>query len=289
MIALHISVGTGSLWTMWSLDPVALIAIPLVAFLYYRGLASLGDRRRFHATWRPWAFYAGLLTLAGALLSPLDHLSGELFYAHMTQHMLILMVGVPLILLGAPILPVLRGIPRSVRRGVVIPAFQSLPVRLLLRTLSRPLVAWPVYVLVMWGWHLPALFEAALANETVHFVEHFTFAATAYLFWWNIIDPHPLRANLSYLARIPYIFLTVVPAFALGAFLTFSSRPWFSPYEITAPLYGISALEDQQVGGTIMWIPGSFIIGTALIVDLFLAARREQQIQVALEQQQDAV
>jgi putative membrane protein len=139
--------------------------------------------------------------------------------------------------------------------------------------------------LFIWGWHIPVLFEAALENEVLHVVEHFTFAFTAYLFWWNIIDPHPLRPNLSYLARVPYIFLTVVPAFALGAFLTFSSRAWFSPYELTAPLYNMTALEDQQVGGTIMWIPGSFIIGTALIIDLFLAARGEQQLQLALERQ----
>ena len=222
--------------------------------------------------------------LAGALLSPLDHLSDELFYVHMTQHMLILMVGAPLILLGAPIIPVLRGIPRLIRRKVVIPVLRSLPVRIVLRTLSRPLVAWPLYVLFLWVWHLPVLFEGALENELLHFFEHFTFALTAYLFWWNVIDPHPLRSNLSYLARVPYIFLTVVPAFALGAFLTFSSDPWFATYEVTAPLHGISALEDQQVGGTIMWIPGSFIIGTALIVDLFLAAREEQRIQLAKEQ-----
>jgi putative membrane protein len=283
MIALHISVDTGLLWNSWSLDPVALVGIPLVAFLYYRGLASLGNRRRFHSTWRPWSFYLGLLMLAGALLSPLDHLSDELFYAHMTQHMLIMMVGAPLILLGAPIIPVLRGIPRPIRRSAVIPVLQSLPVRFVLRTLSRPLVAWPVYVLVLWIWHLPVLFVGALEDELLHFVEHFTFAFAAYLFWWNIIDPHPLRPNLSYLARIPYIFITVGPTFALGAFLTFSSDPWFSPYAITAPLHGISALEDQQVGGTIMWIPGSFIIGTALILDLFLAARQEQRAQLAQE------
>ena len=196
MIALHISAGTGSLWTAWSLDPVALVGIPLTALLYYRGLVSLGSRRRFHATWRPWAFYAGLFMLAVALLSPLDHLSDELFYAHMTQHMLILMVGAPLILLGAPILPVLRGIPRPIRRILVIPVFQSLPVRLVLRTLSRPLIAWPIYALLIWGWHLPVLFEAALESELLHFVEHLTFAIAAYLFWWNIIDPHPLRPNL---------------------------------------------------------------------------------------------
>ena len=288
MIALHVgTVNTGSLWTAWSFDPLALAGLPLVGFLYYRGITSPGRKPRFHTAWRARSFYLGLVVLAVAVLSPLDHLADELFSVHMTQHMLILMVGAPLILLGAPIVPVLRGTPRPIRRRVIIPVLQSLAVRFILRTLSRPLVAWPLYVLFIWGWHVPGLFVAALENELVHLIEHTSFAFTAYLFWWNIIDPHPLRANLSYLARIPYTFLTVVPAFALGAFLTFSSEPWFAPYEITAPAYGISALEDQQIGGTIMWIPGSFIIGATLIWILFLAVRQEQRLQVAREQAQD--
>ena len=279
MTALHIGISAGSWWTNWSLDPIALIGIPLAAFLYYRGLQSLGERRRFHGTWRPSSFYAGLFALAVALLSPLDHLSDELFMAHMTQHMLLMMVGVPLVLLGAPIIPVLRGIPRPIRRRIVIPTFQSLPVRFVLRTLSRPLVAWPAFVFSMFAWHLPSLYEAALANEGLHLAEHAVFAIGAYLFWWNVIDPHPLRPNLPYLVRIPYIFITVVPAFVLGAFLTFAGEPWYETYIVSAPLYGFSGIEDQQLGGVIMWIPGSFIIGTALILDLYVAIKQEQHKQ----------
>lgn len=279
MTALHIGISAGSWWTSWSLDPIALIGIPLAAFLYYRGLQSLGERRRFHGTWRPSSFYAGLFALAVALLSPLDHLSDELFMAHMTQHMLLMMVGVPLVLLGAPIIPVLRGIPRPIRRRIVIPTFQSLPVRFVLRTLSRPLVAWPAFVFSMFAWHLPSLYEAALANEGLHLAEHAVFAIGAYLFWWNVIDPHPLRPNLSYLVRIPYIFITVVPAFVLGAFLTFAGEPWYETYIVSAPLYGFSGIEDQQLGGVIMWIPGSLIIGTALILDLYVAIKQEQNKQ----------
>ena len=284
MTALHIGVSTGSWWTSWSLDPVALIGIPLAAVLYYQGLQSLGSRRRFHGTWRPFTFYAGLLAIAVALLSPLDHLADELFMAHMTQHMLLMMIGVPLVLLGAPILPMLRGIPRPIRRRLVIPTFQSLPVRFVLRTLSRPMVAWPVFIFSIFAWHLPALYEAALASEAIHLSEHAVFVIGGYLFWWNVIDPHPLRPNLTYLVRVPYIFVTVVPAFALGAFLTFSDGPWYPTYELTAPLYGLSAIEDQQLGGVIMWIPGSFIIGTALILDLYMAVKQEQKQQNIAEQ-----
>jgi putative membrane protein len=135
----------------------------------------------------------------------------------------------------------------------------------------------------MFAWHLPPLYEAALRNEALHLTEHAVFIIGSYLFWWNVIDPHPLRSNLSYLVRVPYIFITVVPAFVLGAFLTFAGEPWYETYVVTAPLYGFSGIEDQQLGGIIMWIPGSFIIGTALILDLYVAIRQEQRKQVAEE------
>ena len=279
MTALQVGIEVGSAWTKWSLDPTALIGLPLAALLYSRGLRSLGGRLRFHATWRPWAFHAGLLVIAGALLTPLDYLSERLFWAHMTQHMLLIMVGAPLVLLGAPMIPMLRGVPRPLRRRLVIPIARSAPVRSALRVLTTPVVAWVIYAGTLVVWHFPSFYVSAIENEIVHMLEHVIFAVGAYLFWWNVIDPVPLRPNLSYLARIPYIFITVVPAFALGAFLTFAGEAWYAPYEVTAPLYGMTALEDQQLGGVVMWIPGSFIVGAALVIDLFFAVRQEERRQ----------
>jgi len=283
MIALHVSVQSTSLWGQWSLDPIALIGIPLAALLYARGLRSMAPRKRYHASWRPWSFYGGLTFIFLALVSPLDHLAEELFYAHMIQHVGLMMIGVPLVLLGAPMIPILRGIPRSTRRRLVIPIARSLPVRFVLRTLTRPLVAWPLYVGVFSFWHTPALFDASIENDALHIVEHLLFAAAAYAFWWNIVDPLPLKSNLSYLARIPYIFITVVPSFLLGAFLTFSGSAWFETYQTSTARYGFTPVEDQELGGVIMWILGSFIIGTALMIDLYLAVRTEQRAQLAEE------
>jgi putative membrane protein len=279
MTALQVGIEVGSAWTKWSLDPTALIGIPLAAYLYSRGLRNFRGRLRFHATWRPWAFYAGLLVIAVALLTPLDYLSERLFVAHMSQHMLLMMVGVPLVLLGAPMIPILRGIPRPMRRKIVFPVATSLPVRATLRFLTQPLPAWIIYVATLILWHFPLFYVAAIDNAAIHTLEHLIFAAGAYLFWWNVIDPVPLRPNMTYLVRIPYIFITVVPAFALGAFLTFAGEAWYAPYETTAPLYGLSALEDQQLGGVVMWIPGSFIVGGALLIDLYFAVRSEEQRQ----------
>ena len=120
-----------------------------------------------------------------------------------------------------------------------------------------------------------------MAETTIHFFEHFVFVAGAYAWRWNIIDPFPLRSNLSKLAKVPYVFITIVPGFVLGSFLTFAPAAWYETYNATTLAYGVSALEDQQIGGLIMWIPGSFVIATALLLALRSAVRAEtiQQLQ----------
>jgi putative membrane protein len=284
MTALHLSAQTDSFWLSWSLDPIAIVLVPLAALLYAHGLRTLGPSPRFHDSWRPWAFYSGLALVLVALISPLDHLSDELFIAHMAQHILLMLVAAPLVLLGAPMIPILRGVPRSIRRKVVIPIAQSLPVRMFLRLLTAPLVAWPLYVGVFVGWHIPGLYVAALEDPWVHTLEHAMFAAAAYLFWWNVIDPLPLKPNLSYLLRVPYVFVMVVPTFILGAFITFTKEPWYAPYALTTEKYALSHLEDQQLGGAAMWIAGSFIMGAAMLLNLLYVVRTEQAKQDAEEQ-----
>ena len=278
----------GSLWLAWSADATALVGIPLAAVLYARGLRSLGDRRRFHATWRPAAFYAGLAAVFVALVSPLDALSSELFLAHMGQHMLLIYVAVPAIQLGAPVIPILRGVPRPVRRGFIAPALKSRPVRAALKFFFRPLIAWPLFTGTLVLWHFPFAYEAALRNEFIHTVEHLAFALGAYVWWWNVIDPTPLRASLSYLARVPFVFITIVPNFVLGAFLSFASEAWYAPYAATAPAYGFTHLEDQELGGLIMWVPGSFIIAATLLLTLRYAVRSEHAAQLAREREQES-
>ncbi len=267
----------------WGADPAALVLIPLAALLYARGLASLGSRRRFHDGWRPRLFYLGLAAAFAALVGPLDHLADELFAAHMAQHVVLILIAVPLVLLGAPVIPIMRGVPRAVRRDALIPLLKLRPVRAFLRLISHPLVAWALFIGGFLGWHVSPAFEAAATNEAMHVLEHASFAIGAYVFWWNIIDPLPLKPNLPYLARVPYIFMTVVPNFILGAFLTYAPNAWYGVYEASAALYGMTGLEDQQLGGVIMWIPGSFIVGTALVIVLALALRLEQREQLASE------
>ncbi len=285
MIALHVS---GAVWGDWSPDPLALTLVPLGAFLYALGLyRSRGSRRKRHPWWRPLCFYAGLMVILLALVSPIDHLAGELFSLHMVQHFLLVMVAPPLILLSAPMIPVLRGIPVELRRTVVIPVLKFAPLRVVLRTLVTPLISWPLYVIVLLGWHAPPLYQAALRNEVLHVLEHVLFAGTATLWWWNVIDPIPLRARLSYLARVPYVFITMVPTFILGAFLTYSPRPWYPFYENLTTPYGLSLTEDQGIGGVVMWIPGSLALLTTLLIVLLYVVRTEERAQREREALED--
>ncbi|MDE2765257.1 MAG: cytochrome c oxidase assembly protein [Chloroflexota bacterium] len=281
MIALHTSGGSLS---AWSFDPIALTLVAVAAVLYGRGIAlSPGSKRKRHPWQRVAVYYGGLLVVLAALVSPIDHIAGELFFVHMVQHFLLVIVAPPMLLLGAPFIPVLRGMPRDLRREVVGPAIRSVWVRRPLRFVAHPLIAWPLYVGTLLLWHAPPAYDAALRNEAVHLLEHAAFAGTALLWWWNVIDPVPLRPNLSYLARVPFVFLTTVPVFILGAFLTYSPRPWYQFYDGLTQAYGLTPLEDQEIGGVIMWIPGSLSLMATLLIVLLFVVRTEERQQRARE------
>ena len=234
-------------------------------------------------------FYAGLATVFLALASPLDHLSGELFLAHMVQHLLLLLVAPPLILLSAPMIPVLRGVPRPLRRAAVIPVAKFPPVRRSLRLLTRPLIAWSLFVSMVLLWHMPAAYGAALTNAWVHAIEHLSFSTAAFLFWWNVVDPIPLRPNLTLIARVPYVFLASVPNFVLSAFITFSTGVLYPYYIGRTDAYGLDVLDDQEIGGVIMWIPGAFILLGTLLLVLVFVVRTEERTQRERERRDAAL
>ncbi len=166
-----------------------------------------------------------------ALLSPVDALAQDLFSVHMVQHMLLMVVAAPLLLLGAPPRPLLRGMPRSWRVHIVRPIARNRVVRGALHLLRRPLVAGGLYVGGLYAWHVPALYDAAIADPTVHAIEHLWFLATALLFWSCVIDPEPFRATLPYPARIPYLLLAgAAQNTILGGLLAFSTRLLYSAY-----------------------------------------------------------
>ena len=203
----------------------------------------------------------------------------------MVQHMLLVAVAAPLLLLGAPVRPLLRGLPLAVRSRVVRPLARSALVRGAMHLLRRPLVAGAVYVVGLYAWHVPAFYDAALDDPLVHVVEHLWFLATALLFWSVVIDPVPFRGTLPYAARIFFLLLAGAGQNTiLGGLLSFSTRLLYRSYEHGQPeRYGLDAITDQRIGGAVMWVPGDFIFLGAASVAFFMWLAQEEREQLARE------
>jgi len=192
-----------------------------------------------------------------ALDSPLDELADKLFWAHMLQHILLLTVAPPLILLGRPWPRMWRALPLDLRtplgRGLVRSRIAA-P----LRRLARPLPAWLLFNGALIAWHIPALYDATLRSGWIHQLEHAIFFFTGLLFWARIVDPGPLRPRLSATGRIAYIVGAMVVGWALAVALVFAPDPIYSAYASLAHRPGgISAMTDQQLAAGMMWVPGS--------------------------------
>jgi putative membrane protein len=239
------------LLTGWSLDPSVILGVLALGGGYAYGIGSLRERKGWGPEVKPWrqvSFYGGLAVLAFALLSPLDKLGDVyLFSAHMVQHMLLVMVVPPLLLMGTPdwlLRPVLK-----------LPGV--LPVA---RWLTFPVVAFLIFNADFWIWHLPPLYDATLTNPTLHIVEHITFLVTATINWFPVASPVPDELpRLPRLMQVLYLFLNCQPMVALGALITFAPQAVYVPYLIAPRIFGLSVITDQQLGGLIMWIPGNFV------------------------------
>jgi cytochrome c oxidase assembly factor CtaG len=252
----------------WTFEPWIFIPVLLAASIYLRGWWRLHRRLSWRfPVWRLIAFQAGLLTLFLALASPLHPLAERLLQFHMIQHLLLMMVVPPLLLLGAPILPLMRGLPRSVLQHGLGPFFASTGLQRLGRFLTHPLVCLLAFTVSTVAWHLPALYELALGSEFWHGVQHVCFLGTGLLFWWPVVQPWPSRLRWPRWTMIPYLLFADIQNTALSAFLIFSERVLYPTYAAVPRLWGITALDDQAAAGAIMWVPGSviFLVPVAMI------------------------
>ncbi len=256
-------------WT-WSLD------LPLFIVLATGALYWLGARRtvtpartRASQRWRDVYFYAGLATLVLALCSPLDAFSEKLFWAHMVQHILLLVVAAPLIVLARPWTRLWRALPLEGRRGLGRGLAQSpraSPLRHASRVLGGPTASFLLFCGVLLAWHVPAMFDATLRSAALHALEHTLFLATALMFWKQVIPSPPLHARLPDVQRVLYVIGAMIVSWGLAVVLALAPDPLYGTYlhEASRP-GGISAIADQHLAAGIMWVPGSI---TFLIVML---------------------
>ena len=249
----------------WSFDPLVIIGLALAAGAYAWAVrrvdrAHPANRQPAH---RSWLFAGGLAAIGVALLSPIEAYEGSLFSVHMVQHMLLELVAAPLLLAGGPITLALRAASPSVRRRLLA-VLQSRLVHLV----SFPVIAWVLFAAVNWGWHFSVFYDQALENELLHYVQHATFLAAALLFWWPVlgVDPSPWR--LPHPVRLLYLFLAMPQNSFLGVALLSASTVLYPHYVTNVRGWGPTPLEDQQMGGMLMWVGGDlvFLAGMAVVV-----------------------
>ncbi|MGQ9371758.1 cytochrome c oxidase assembly protein [Azospirillum sp. ST 5-10] len=270
------------LW-QWGADPWALVPLLLSWVLYAVGWRRLRRATSADVAGRvreAWCFSLGWLTAFVALCSPVDPMGDALFAAHMVQHELLMTVAAPLLVLGRPLPVMVWGLPAGWRGGAA-GAVSAIGLAALVRRLCRPAVAFWVQAVVLWGWHAPMLFQASVVDDLVHTVQHASFFGAALAFWAGVLDRR--RRGGSQGTGVFYLFGTAVHGSLLGALLTFSASAWYPVYAATAPAWGLTALEDQQLGGLIMWVPAglSYVVGglalvAGLLNDMDLRARRRE-------------
>lgn len=247
------------LWSAWSFDPVVVAAVALTWWLYRRGIRSAGrttPTRQSRLTW-------GLVLATVAVLSPVDAMGSVLASAHMVQHLLLMMVAAPVLAWARSGETLLLGLPKGIRKRLGSWRRRLRLTPAVTRRISHPGLVWFAFAAVLWFWHMPGPYEAALDSELVHAVEHSTFIAVALFFWATIFNTPARLQGLAVLG----VFAAALQGTVLAAILTFAPSPLYSPYEITAPIWGLTPLEDQQLAGVIMWVPGGLIylvVGLAL-------------------------
>jgi cytochrome c oxidase assembly factor CtaG len=246
--------------------------------LYFLGLRRMwlhGGRGRGITVWSAAAFFCGWAFLAIALIGPFHTLSEALFFVHMTQHEILMLVAAPLIVLGRPQIAMVWAIPPQWRHFAA-DVKNDHAVELIWRAVSASFAAFLIHAAALWIWHIPVLFDATLASDWVHALQHLSFFGTALLFWWAIINSRMDWKN-SFVGVL-FLFLTSLHSGILGALLTFTREIWYPVYSGSTAAWGFTPLEDQQLGGLIMWVPAGLVyIGAGLAMFARLLGESEKR------------
>ena len=257
---------------VWALDFVGVALLLALALAYALGQKRLADRSGADRTAGAAFFWAGWASLVLALTPPIDTLSAVSFAVHMTQHEIMMLVAAPLLVISRPLGVLLWGSPRFFAAIV-----SSAALRRTGAWLTTPVAAWMTHTVVLWGWHVPAAFETSLRMTPVHWLQHLSFFAAAAIYWWSVFaGPRAERRGIALLS----VFTTAVHTTVLGTLLTFSTTLWYPTYGRVERPWALSAIEDQQLGGLIMWVPGGMVF---LVAGLALAALwlKESEVRAA--------
>ncbi len=246
-------------FTAWNWNPLPTFLLLVFAYLYINGLNNTQRPSHPIGVWQKISFFSGLIFFFIALQSPLDNLGEHLLSFHQVQHFLLRMMAPLLVLLGAPLTPVLRGLPPWVLQGFVRPTVRNPLARAIYEKLTNPVISVGIFMGVLYLWQFPGGFNLALRNDFVHALMHMTMVSSGFIFYWAVIDPKPRRSRVHYGVRVLYLGLIVLPNTILGAVITFSKDIIYTAYEDVHQPFGLSLLTDQQLGGLFLWVPGDMM------------------------------
>lgn len=265
-----------AIFAEWSPPLFLTLSMLVVALIYVRGWFLIRKTRPLQfPTWRLLSFLGGIGTLWIAIASPMDGFADALLSAHMVEHLLLMSFVPPLVLLGQPVVPFLRGMPAVITRTIVGPLIRLRWLRKLGFWMMTPLIAWLAMNLAFLGWHVPAAYDFALENERWHDVEHICFLGTAILFWWPLIRPWPMHSKGIGWFMLPYLALADIVNTVLSAFLTFCDRPVYAYYLKGPNAFGIPPLTDQRAGAAAMWVVGSIVFLVPAVLIAFKLLNQE--------------
>jgi putative membrane protein len=263
-----------NIFASWTIPIPFTLATILAAIFYLRGWRHLRSAAaNAIPSWRAASFLLGVFLIWVAVGSPLALLDERLLTAHMAQHLLLMTVAPALILMGAPVMPMLHGLPQQFVQSVLGPVLRWPLVQSIGRVLSQPAVCWCAATAALVGWHVPGVFNLALQSEGWHIAEHSSFLAAGFLFWWPVIQPWPSVPVWPRWSILLYLFSATLPCDILSAYLTFCDRVVYPAYLDSPRLFALSALEDQQCAGALMWtcITLIFLVPAAQITLQLLA------------------
>jgi putative membrane protein len=256
-LALLLHSGARIEWTSFTVHPSTVIGLSLLGALYaWRAREGTRQAERVSRS-QASLFVAALVVMFLSLNGWLHDLSDSyLFSAHMVQHLLLALVVAPFLIMGTP-------------GWMLRPALRSRVVAAIARAVTSPLIAFAFFNTVVAAWHLPVLYNSAMANHSIHIVQHLMFMVASVLMWWPVLSPLPELPRLSYPLQMLYLFLVTIPMSIVSIYITYADQMLYPAYASAPRLWGLSPMQDQLLGGLIMWIPGGLFFFAVISVIFF--------------------
>jgi putative membrane protein len=264
------------IFASWSTPIIVIEILLLTSLVYLVGWLRLrGAFQDLISAWRLASFFAGIFSLWIALGSPLNAFDDVSLIAHMVQHLLLMAVAPPLILLSAPTLPLLQGLPRWMAHSIVSPFLRWSLVKHMGHFITNPAICWLSAALALLGWHIPGAFEMGLHSRILHEVEHASFFGAGILFWWPVVQPWPSTARWPRWSVPLYLFCGTFPCDALSGFLAFCDRVVYKSYLPSPHILTSSPLQDQEFAAALMWTCTTiiFLLAAAIVTMQILSPK----------------